>query len=108
MFSHAANSKRALIFFAYLYGEYEKMCFKTSSSPTVNKKVARPKSRLALRATRPSAAVAENGYFDQNVAPAQKLIISLLPYSGFPVLSRRPVAATPVGCDSDRLISRDV
>ena len=27
--------------------------------------------------TRPSAVVAENGYFDQNVAPAQQLLISL-------------------------------
>ena len=39
---------------------------------------ARPKSRVALRATRPSAAVAENGHFNQNVAPAQQLIISLV------------------------------
>ena len=41
-------------------------------------KVARPKSRVALRATWPSASVAENGHFDQNVAPAQQLIISLV------------------------------
>ena len=32
------------------------------------KNVARPKARVALRATRPSAVVAENGYFGENVA----------------------------------------
>ena len=40
-------------------------------------KVARPKTRVALRATRPSAAVAKNGDFDLNVAPAQQLIKSV-------------------------------
>ena len=36
------------------------------------KNVARPKSRVALRATSLAAAVAQNGYFDPNVAPAQQ------------------------------------
>ena len=36
--------------------------------------MARPKPRVALRATRLAAAVAKNGYFDPNVAPAQLLI----------------------------------
>ena len=53
-------------------------------SPTANIKGRnnfqglRPKSRVALRATRPSAAVVENAYFDQIVAPAQQLISSLV------------------------------
>ena len=36
------------------------------------KNVARPKSRVALRATSLAAAVAQNGYLDPNVAPAQQ------------------------------------
>ena len=36
------------------------------------KYVARPKSSVALRATSLAAAVAQNGYFDPNVAPAQQ------------------------------------
>ena len=36
------------------------------------KNVVRSKSRVALRATSLAAAVAQNGYFDPNVAPAQQ------------------------------------
>ena len=36
------------------------------------KNVALPKSRVALRATSFAAALAQNGYFDPNVAPAQQ------------------------------------
>ena len=36
------------------------------------KNVARPKSRVALRATSLAVAVAQNGYFEPNVAPAQQ------------------------------------
>ena len=36
------------------------------------KNVARLKSRVALRATSLAAAVAQNGYFNLNVAPAQQ------------------------------------
>ena len=40
--------------------------------------VALRKSRVALRATSLSAAVAQNGYFDPNVAPAQQVINALV------------------------------
>ena len=40
--------------------------------------IALPKMRVALRATSPSADVAERGLLYQNVAPAQQLIISLV------------------------------
>ena len=36
------------------------------------KSVERPKSRVALRATSLAVAVAQKGYFDPNVAPAQQ------------------------------------
>ena len=36
------------------------------------KSVERPKFRVALRATSLAVAVAQNGYFDPNVAPAQQ------------------------------------
>ena len=50
------------------------------------KNVAPPKSRVALRATSLAAAVAQNGYFDPNVAPAQQLILALVhtPYLSSP------------------------
>ena len=40
--------------------------------------VARQESRVALRATSLAAAVAQNGYFDPNVAPAQQRNINAL------------------------------
>ena len=39
--------------------------------PAPPKRVARPNPRVALRAASLAAAVAQNGYFGSNVAPAQ-------------------------------------
>ena len=49
-----------------------------SFSPAA-KNVARPKSHVAGRATSLAAAVAQNGYFDANAAPAQPRNSELLP-----------------------------
>ena len=48
--------------------------------PRAAKSVARPKSRVALRATSLAAAVAQNGYFDAKVAPAQQPNSQLMPW----------------------------
>ena len=75
--STTANRKISLFFFR-LTGELEKDApkrRKKSPQQTVSpaaKDVARPKSRVALRATSLAAAVAQNGYFDPNVAPARQ------------------------------------
>ena len=80
----ATNSEKGLNFI-FAKGEFERQCFKFSFAYLVwrtkrpqdffgpaPKKAAHPHTCVALRATRPSAAVAENGYFDQNIAPAQQ------------------------------------
>ena len=56
------------------YGGLEKRCFKIffERHPTIFFDVARHKSRVALRTTNLAAAVAQNGHFDPNVAPAQQ------------------------------------
>ena len=45
--------------------------YATKFSPAA-KNVARPKLRVALRATSLAAAIAQNGFCDPNVAPAQQ------------------------------------
>ena len=64
--STAADSKRGLIFFP-TKGELE-IVLKIYISPST----FLPAPKMTCCATRPSAAVAENGYLDQNAAPAQR------------------------------------
>ena len=72
------------------YGELEKKILNFFLSPAAKKRpqqkkwsaaknVARPKSRVALRAISLAAAVAQNGYFDPTVAPAQQRHSELMP-----------------------------
>ena len=61
-----ADLKNSVSFFLFVYVEQQRL--QHFFGPAV-KKVARSKSRVALT------------YFDQNVAPAQQLIIALLAYS---------------------------
>ena len=61
------NNSASLCFFAYCEQKRPQQFFGAAA-----KNIARPKSRVALDATRPSAAVAEDVYFGKNIAPAQQ------------------------------------
>ena len=91
-----ANSKRGLIF-SPAKGEFEKTGFQFFPAYGEQKRPQQllgiagqknplPQMRVALRATRPSAAVAENGPYHQNVGPAQSATATFIPGTWYQVV----------------------
>ena len=67
---------RCPFFFPFAYGEKKA----ATHFFACGENVAHPKSRVALLASSLAAAVAQNGYFDPNVAPAQQRNSYLMPW----------------------------